>query len=110
MPYTADIAVSSLTRSEALRGGEALGKLATEYVEALRHASHAADCAPSAVVAQMEWERDVEWGMQQLDSMAASSQSHPGKHGDAEGTGADWLPCAQQAQHAVGMSLPTCVS
>ncbi len=110
MPYTADIAVSSLTRSEALRCGEALGKLANEYVEALRRASHAADCAPSAAVTQMEWERDIEWGMQQLDSMAASSQSHPAKHGDAGGTGADWLSCAQQAQHAVGVSLPTCVS
>ena len=110
MPYTADIAVSSLTRSEALRGGEALGKLANEHVEALRHASHAADCAPSAAVTQMEWERDVEWGMQELGSMAAGSQSHPANHGDAEGTGANWLPCAQQAQHAVGMPLPTCVS
>ena len=89
MPYAADMAVSPLTRSEALRGGEALGKLANEHVQALRHASHAVDCAPSAAVTQMEWERDVEWGMQQLGSMAASSQSHLAEHGNAEGTGGD---------------------
>ena len=49
----------------------------------------------------MEWERDIEWGIQELDSVAASSQSHHVTYRDAEGTGADSLPCAQQAQQAL---------
>ena len=94
-------AVSSLARLGALQGGEALGKLANEHAQALLHASHAVDHAPSAAVTQMEWERDIEWGTQQHGGMTASSESYSAKHRDAEGTGADGLPCAQQAQPAL---------
>ena len=84
-----------------MQGGEALGKLAKEHAQALLHASQAVDCAPFAAVTQMEWERDIEWGIQQFGGMAASSQSHSAKHEDAEGTGADRRPCAQQAQQTL---------